>query len=133
MDDLLQGLDSELASLIDLGDPETNAVIFDLAEKRKTEQLLSGEIRNQSLDFLIAKPDKLKAMLMRFPELCRSCRESGASKAAEILEAIVDRYTQSNYIIDCDTMTFIGIHLKKNGYTQEAVRCFKRAGKIISE
>ncbi|MCL2301541.1 MAG: hypothetical protein FWC27_15480 [Firmicutes bacterium] len=133
MNDFRRGLDSELASMIDCDDPETSAVIKRLAEKRKTEQLLTAEIRNESLDFLTAKPDKLKAILMKFPDYCRTCRESGAPRAAEILEAIVDRYTRHDFNIDCDTLTFIGIHLKKNGYKQEAIRCFNRAEAIISE
>jgi len=133
MNDFRRELDSELASMIDSGDPETSAAIKSLVGKRKTKQLLTDEIRDQSLDFLTAKPDRLKAILTRFPDFCKTCRESGAPRAAEILEAIADRYTRRDYNIDCDTLTFIGIHLDKNGYKQEAIRCYNRAEAIISE
>jgi len=133
MNDLTKTVDDELAVMVDSGNPETSAARKRLAEKRKTEQLLASEIRNQSLDFLTAKPDKLRAILMRFPDFCRNCRESGAPKASEILEAIVDRYTQLDYNIDCNTLSFIGIQLDKNGYNQEAIRCYNRAEEIISQ
>jgi len=133
MNDIKKTIAIELASIADSGDPEESALVKRLAEKRKREQLLTDEIRNQSLDFLTAKPDKLKAMLPQFPDYCKICGESGAEKAAEILGAIVDRYIQHDYFIDCDTLTFVGIHLRKNGYKQEAIRCFSRAEAIISE
>ena len=128
--DFKSSLDTELA-LID-GNDEVGAVAKRLREKRKAEQLLTTELKDLSLDFLLAKPDKLRAILIKFPDLCKMCQESGATRATEIIEVIVDRYTAQNFNIDCDTLTFVGIHLNKNGYKQEAIRCLNRAENMLS-
>lgn len=133
MNDIRKIVDCELATMRDGDDPEVNAAIKRLTEKRKNEQPLTDVIKEQSLDFLTAKPSKLKAIITKFPEYCKNCQESGSARAISIIEAIVDRYVGQDFDIDCDTLTFIGIHLNKNGYKQEALRCWAKAENIISK
>jgi len=129
--ELKNSLDTELAIIVDGGDEVSNAAKR-LSEKRKAEQLLTTETKELSLDFLSAKPDKLRTLLTKFPEFCRICQESKTTRASDIIEAMVDRYV-GDYDIDCDTLTYIGIHLNKNNYKKDAIRCFNKAENLISK
>ena len=133
MDLSARELDSALAIEIErVDDPGTKAVMESLNQKRRAARPLTNAIKDLGLAFLTAKPGELKELIEDFPEFCKSCQESGAKKANDIIEAIVDRYAAKDYDIDCDTLTFIGIHLNKQNFRDDATRCWRRAEEIIS-
>ena len=108
---------------------EVRKAAIELRNKRWQMPFKSGIFSELCVAYLTANPDDLQIIsddiLFDFFLQCKS------ENAERVVTSITDRYTDSAFALDNDTLTRIGIQLTKSGFYDDSVSFFERAGEII--